>query len=28
VETSLFQRRGGTLAGEWFYVRAIELDSQ
>ena len=26
VETSLFQRRGGALAGEWLYVRAIELD--
>jgi len=28
VETSLFQRRGGALAGEWLYVRAIELDHQ
>ena len=28
VETSMFQRRGGDLAGEWFYVRAIELDSK
>jgi SEC-C motif-containing protein len=28
VETSLFQRRGGALAGEWLYIRAIELDHQ
>ena len=28
AETSLFQRRGGDLAGEWFYVREIELDGQ
>lgn len=28
LETSLFQRRGGALAGEWLYVRAIEIDTQ
>ena len=28
VETSLFQRRGGALAGEWLYIRTIELDHQ
>ena len=28
VETSLFQRRGGAFAGEWLYIRAIELDHQ
>ena len=28
VETSLFQRRGGALAGEWLYIRAIKLDHQ
>ena len=28
LETSLFQRRGGALAGEWLYIRAIELDHQ
>ena len=27
LETSLFQRRGGALAGEWLYVRAIEIDT-
>ena len=26
VETSLFQRRGGSLAGEWLYIRALELN--
>ena len=28
LETSLFRRRGGALAGEWLYVRAIEIDTR
>ena len=26
-ETSLFQRRNGSLAGDWLYIRAVALES-
>ena len=26
-ETSLFQRRDGSLAGDWLYIRAVALES-
>ena len=26
-ETSLFQRRNGSLAGDWLYIRAVVLES-